>query len=121
MTENSQPNDNPDDGPHSQEIRHSQISAMVPAHVARGVFTTGAVVLQGQHEFIVDFLLRMQQPQQVVARVVMPPVVVNQMIALRIIWRYEERFGPVRMPVIPNQNPQQRQTASGVVRHSETG
>jgi hypothetical protein len=113
MTENSQPNDNPDDGPHSQEIRHSQISAMVPAHVAKGVFTTGAVVLQGQHEFIVDFLLRMQQPQQVVARVVMPPIVVNQMImALKDnLARYEERFGPVHMPVIPNQNPQHRQTA----------
>jgi hypothetical protein len=82
--------------------------------VARGVFTTGAVVLQGQHEFIVDFLLRMQQPQQVVARVVMPPVVVNQFIqALQEnLHRYEDRFGPVQMPVIPNQNqPQQRQSA----------
>jgi hypothetical protein len=55
----------------------------------------------------------MQQPQQVVARVVMPPIVVNQMImALKDnLARYEERFGPVHMPVIPNQNPQQRQTA----------
>jgi hypothetical protein len=103
----------PEDGPHSQEIRHSHIGALVPAHVARGVFTTGAVVLQGQHEFIVDFLLRMQQPQQVVARIVMPPVVVNQFIsALQDnIHRYEERFGPIQLPVIQNQGQQQRQSA----------
>jgi len=108
------PADNPpDDGPHSQEIRHAHIGALVPAHVAKGVFTTGAVVLQGQHEFIVDFLLRMQQPQQVVARVVMPPVVVSQLImALKEnLQRYEDRFGPVQMPVMPNSGPQQRQSA----------
>lgn len=108
------PDDIPGEGPHSQEIRHSHIGALVPAHVAKGVFTTGAVVLQGQHEFIVDFLLRMQQPQQVVARVVMPPVVVNQFIlALKEnIQRYEDRFGPVQMPA--NQGavpPPQRQSA----------
>lgn len=101
------------EGPQSQEIRHSHIGALVPTHVARGVFTTGAVVLQGQHEFIVDFLLRMQQPQQVVARVVMPPAVVNQFIAAlhENISRYEDRFGPIHMPAIPNQNQQQRQSA----------
>jgi hypothetical protein len=99
--------------PHSQEIRHSQVSAVVPAHLARGVFTTGAVVLQGQHEFIVDFLLRMQRPQQVVARVVMPPFVVNQLImALKDnLQRYEDRFGPIHMPVIPNADQQPRQSA----------
>ena len=114
MTDPSTPDEpSENDGPQSQEIRHSHIGALVPAHVARGVFTTGAVVLQGQHEFIVDFLLRMQQPQQVVARVVMPPVVVNQFIAAlkENIQRYEDRFGPIQMPVIPNQPQQQRQSA----------
>ena len=113
MSDSPPPEDTPEQGPQSQEIRHSHIGALVPAHVARGVFTTGAVVLQGQHEFIVDFLLRMQQPQQVVARVVMPPFVVNQLIqALQEnIHRYEERFGPVQMPVIPNAIQQPRQSA----------
>jgi len=114
MTDQPHPEGPSDDGPHSQEIHHAHIGALVPAHVAKGVFTTGAVVLQGQHEFILDFLLRMQQPQQVVARVVMPPVVVSQLIiALREnLHRYEERFGPVQMPVIPNAGqPQQRQSA----------
>lgn len=118
MTDPSSPDEPTDEpseneGPQSQEIRHSHIGALVPTHVARGVFTTGAVVLQGQHEFIVDFLLRMQQPQQVVARIVMPPVVVNQFIAAlkENIQRYEDRFGAIHMPVIPNQNQQQRQSA----------
>ncbi|MEI7698766.1 MAG: DUF3467 domain-containing protein [Planctomycetia bacterium] len=104
----------PDDGPHSQEIRHAHIGALVPQHVARGVFTTGAVVLQGQHEFIVDFLLRMQQPQQVVSRIVIPPPVVSQFIAALQdnLKRYEDRFGPVHMPVQPTPaQPQQRQSA----------
>ncbi|MFN5285172.1 MAG: DUF3467 domain-containing protein [Planctomyces sp.] len=112
MTEHPENQPSPD-APQSQEIRHASIGALVPAHVARGIFTTGAVVLQGQHEFIVDFLLRMQQPHQVSARIVMPPVVVGQFIAalqdnLR---KYEDRFGPIQLPVIPNQGQQVRQSA----------
>ena len=80
MNEHPENQPNPD-APQSQEIRHASIGALVPAHVARGIFTTGAVVLQGQHEFIVDFLLRMQQPHQVASRIVLPPIVVAQFIA----------------------------------------
>jgi hypothetical protein len=69
------------EGPYWEEIQHAQISAVVPERVARGVFSTGAVVVQGPHEFILDFLLRMSQPQQVAARVVLPPGVVMQFIA----------------------------------------
>lgn len=103
-----------DDSPHSQEIRHSHVGALVPAHVARGVFSTGAVVLQGQHEFIVDFLLRMQQPQQVAARVVLPPGVVAQFIGAlqENLARHENRFGPIVIPPNPDQGAQgQRQSA----------
>ncbi|MDA1014358.1 MAG: DUF3467 domain-containing protein [Planctomycetota bacterium] len=95
-------------GPHSQEIRHQQISALVPEHVARGTFSTGAVVLQGGHEFIIDFLLRMTQPQQVAARIVLPPSVVPRLIqALQEnLKKYEDRFG---RPAAPPQPPQQQQ------------
>ncbi len=62
-----------EEGPFCEEIQHSQVSAVVPERVARGVFSTGAVVVQGAHEFILDFLLRMSQPQQVAARVVLSP------------------------------------------------
>ncbi len=76
------PRDEP--SPQSQEIRHSQVSALVPKAVARGVFSTGAVVLQGAHEFIIDFLLRMTMPHQVAARVVIAPSVLGRFItALR--------------------------------------
>jgi hypothetical protein len=90
-----------EEGPYCEEIQHAQISAVVPERVARGVFSTGAVVVQGAHEFILDFLLRMSQPQQVAARVVLPPGVVMQFIAalsdnLR---NYESKYGP---PLIPN-------------------
>lgn len=106
---NNPPNSDglPDDGPQSQEIRHSHIGALVPSNVARGTFSTGAVVLQGQHEFIVDFLLRMQQPQQVAARVVLPPGVVAQFIqALQEnIQKHEDRFGGIPMPAVPPQPP----------------
>ena len=91
---------------HTQEIRHSQVSARVPEGVSRGVFSTGAVVLQGGHEFILDFLLRISTPQQVVARVVLPIGVVPQMIrALRDnLNNYEKRFGT---PTIPTPLPPQ--------------
>ncbi len=107
MNSQPHPEGSPQDGPHSQEIRHSHIGALVPAHVARGTFSTGAVVLQGQHEFIVDFLLRMQQPQQVAARVVLPPGVVAQFIqALQDnLQKYEERFGVIALPAIPPPEP----------------
>ena len=114
MSNDQHPEGVPDDGPQSQEIRHSHIGALVPAHVARGTFSTGAVVLQGQHEFIVDFLLRMQQPQQVAARVVLPPSVVAQFIqALQDnLRKYEDRFGEIPAANNPPQPPgAQRQSA----------
>ena len=97
------PEENSADMPQSQEVRHSHVGALVPAHVARGTFSTGAVVLQGQHEFIVDFLLRMQQPQQVAARIVMPPAVVSQFIQAlnENIKKHEDRFGQITLPSSP--------------------
>lgn len=81
--------------PQSHEVRHSQLSALVPEHVRRGVFSTGAVVLQGPHEFIIDFLLRMTRPHQVAARVVMTPAVVGRLIAAlrENLQNYEKSFG----------------------------
>ncbi len=86
-----------DEGPRSQEVQHQQLSARVPDHVAQGVFSTGAVVLNGPHEFILDFLLRMTRPHRVAARVVLPPPVVPRMIAAlrENLGNYETRFGPI--------------------------
>lgn len=89
--------------PQSEEIRHSQVSARVPERIARGVFSTGAVVVQGAHEFIIDFLLRMTNPQQLAARIVMPPTVVGQLIAAlgENLSNYERKFGPPTGPPMP--------------------
>lgn len=83
------------------QVQHKQISARVPESVARGVFSTGAIVLVGANEFIMDFVIRMAQPHQVAARVVVPHAVMPQLIAaLRAnLDRYRQRFGdPPEMP-----------------------
>lgn len=95
----NEPNPPEESGPKSQEVRHTHVSALVPEHVAKGAFSTGAVVVQGTHEFIVDFLLRMTNPQQLAARVILPPGVVGQLISalgdnLR---NYERKFGPAML------------------------
>src|SRR5947209_12664595 len=69
------------DGAFTQEIQHSQLSARVPERVSRGVFSTGAMVLQGPYEFVIDFMLRMSQPQQIVARVALPLALMPSLIA----------------------------------------
>ncbi len=83
-------------GSYSQEIQHQQISARVPEKVARGVFSTGAMVFQGQHEFVIDFVLRMAQPQQISARVVLPLSIMPSLIAAlrENLNNYQSKFGP---------------------------
>ena len=82
-------------------VRSSHIGALVPAHVARGVFSTGVAVMHGTHEFVVDFLLQMQQPQQIVARVILAPAVVSQLIVAlnENMGKYQDRFGPIQAPI----------------------
>jgi len=89
--------------PQTEEIRHSQVGAIVPERVARGVFSTGAVVVQGTHEFIIDFLLRMTNPHRIAARVVLTPTVVGQLIAAlrENLNNYEKKFGPPMVPTAP--------------------
>jgi hypothetical protein len=72
------------------------LSARVPERVARGVFTTGQVVLDGPKEFVVDFFQHLTRPHQVVARVVMTPATVTEVIgALRTnLENYTRAFGP---------------------------
>lgn len=95
----------------SQEVQQSHVGALVPESVSRGVFSTGAVVLNGQHEFILDFLLRMTKPHQVAARVVLPPPVVPRMIqALKEnLENYRKRFGEPELPEAAKPKPGQQQ------------
>lgn len=87
------------------QVKHPQLSARVPEHVSRGVFSTGVIVMTGQTEFVLDFVLRMAHPQQIVSRVVLPLAVIPQVIAAvrDNIGKYQNRFGEI--PSQPNPQP----------------
>lgn len=116
MTSDEQdPSPNPDDSsqerpePINQQIQHSAVSARVPAGIGRGVFSTGAVVFNGQTEFITDFLMRLGSPHGVVARVVLSPQVFGGFVnALREnLGNFNDQFGaPAKLPQPPPGQPQ---------------
>ncbi len=100
----SQPPQGPDS--FTQSFQHSQVSARVPEKVGRGIFSTGVLVLQGAHEFVLDFVQGMVQPRQVVARVVLAPSMIPSLLgALREnLNLYQNQFGPppsIRPPAQP--------------------
>ena len=88
-------------GQFNQRIQHAPVTARVPDRIARGVFSTGVIVIDGPYEFVLDFVMGLVQPRQVVARVIMSPVVVEQFVyAIRDnVAKYEGRFG--KIPEIP--------------------
>jgi hypothetical protein len=125
--ENSNPDTPEEKDIQSQEVQHSQIGALVPEEVARGTFSTGAVVLNGAHEFILDFLLRMTKPHQIAARVVLPPPVVPRMIQALTenLENYRKRFGEPQLPPgaqpQPGQAPQQQVNAQDLYEELKWG
>src|SRR5271154_2408507 len=100
---NVQPPANPP-GPFSEQIKHQPISARVPERVARGVFSTGALVMDGPNEFVLDFLQGLTRPYQIVARVVVVPAVMEQMLNAigDNLNKYAQNFGPP--PQLPKNN-----------------
>jgi hypothetical protein len=96
-----------DQGAYTQEIKHQQVGARVPEKVSRGVFSTGALVLQGPHEFVIDFVLRMTNPHHISARVILPFTLIPSFIhALREnLSNFTKRFGPP--PGLPTPPPNQ--------------
>lgn len=92
-------------GAFSQDIRVSQTTARVPEKVRSGICSTGAIVLNGPHEFMVDFVQRLASPQQLAARIVIPPTLMPSLIkALQDnIANFTSRFGPP--PTLPSPPP----------------
>lgn len=90
---------------YGQQIKHRQLSARVPENIGLGKFSTGAIVLTGASEFVVDFLVRMSRPFQVASRVVLPHGAMLQLIkALKDnIRKHEDRFGAI--PDMPRPDP----------------
>ena len=107
MAQPYHPEDRPDPNDNMPAMR-----ARVPEHVSRGVFSTGAIVMTGSTEFILDFVQNLGRPHQVVARIILPHVVMPQFAdALSTnIELYRQRFGP-----LPNSNPTPPQGSAGAV------
>jgi hypothetical protein len=105
------PDENPkppgEPGTYSQEIQHAQVSARVPEKVSKGVFSTGAMVFQGQHEFVIDFVLRMAQPNMIAARVILPLSIMGSVLAAlrENLGNYTSKFGPPPALPMPPQPP----------------
>lgn len=95
----------PDDRPDPSD-RQPTVRARVPDHVHRGVFSTGAIVMTGPNEFVIDFVQNLGRPFQVVARVVMPHAVMPQFVdALgKNIDLFRQRYGP--LPTVANRSEQ---------------
>jgi hypothetical protein len=109
MSESEQPQDQGN----TQEVRAQHLSARIPDGVSPGVFSTGAIVMTGGTEFILDFVQNIGRPHQVVARIVMPHAVMPQFIEAlkKNIDIYKQRFGPPpEMPKPPKQQQQRRLT-----------
>lgn len=109
MSSESQPppSDRPDPGDANPALR-----ARVPEHVADGCFSTGAIVMTGPSEFIVDFLQTIGRPHKVAKRVVIPHPVMPQFIdALNTnLELYKNRFGEPSSPPVQPQNQARRPT-----------
>lgn len=96
MTDGYSPSeDRPDPAEHAPHLR-----ARVPDHVAHGAFSTGAIVVTGPNEFIIDFLQTIGRPHRVASRVIIPHAVMPQFIdALgKNLGLYRDRFGDPPSP-----------------------
>jgi len=54
--------------------------ARIPEHVARGEVSTGVIVVTGGTEYVLDFVRNLPRPNMIVARVVLPHMVMPQFI-----------------------------------------
>jgi hypothetical protein len=99
---------NPDDaknaGAYSQQFQNQPVAARLPVHVGRGVFTTGVLIQDGPHEFVLDFLQALTQPKQIVGRVVLSPGVMLALVRTlsENLNRFIQQFGaPAALPTPP--------------------
>ena len=78
----------------------------MPERVARGVYSTGQIVLDSPKEIVIDFLQGLTRPPQVAARVVMTPGTAAEFIvALRQnLENYHRMFGPPQQLPPPGPN-----------------
>ena len=93
-------------GAFSQQFQNQPVAARVPTEVGRGIFTTGVVVQDGSHEFVLDFLQGLSRPPQIAGRVVLSPSVMDALV--RTLGdnfdKFVQQFGaPAPLPPPPTQ------------------
>jgi hypothetical protein len=90
-------------GAFSQQFQNQPVAARLPAHVGKGVFTTGVLVQDGPNEFVLDFLQALSQPKQIVGRVVLAPGVMAALIRTLAenLSRFVQQFGPPAALPVP--------------------
>ncbi len=95
------PGDENQPEPVHAEFQHRAVTARLREEVRGGVFANAAIVLSGNFEFVIDFVLRLGKPDLIMARIVLPIPVTEQFVkALRgSIENYEREFGEI--PPIP--------------------
>jgi hypothetical protein len=71
------------------------VSALVPEHVSRGVFSTGVIAITGNTEFVLDFVLTIGSPSAVVSRVICTHEVLRRIVAAirRNVESFTDRLG----------------------------
>jgi len=96
-------NDTPSEGQPAPGESGQNLRARIPDHVGEGVFSTGAIVVTGPTEFVLDFVQNISRPHRVATRVILPHPVLPQFLdALRKnLEIYKGRFGAPADPPKP--------------------
>ena len=103
-----QPDPNRPEGLEHQQVQVPGVTARVPPSVGNGCFSTGAIVMTGQHTFVLDFLQQMGVPANLVSRVVLPHAVLPRFIEAlqQNLNMYAQKFG--NPPELPKPPPDQK-------------
>ncbi len=103
----------PENQPEQPDNNNPALRARVPDNIGDGCFSTGAIVMTGPSEFIVDFLQTIGRPHRVAKRVVIPHPVMPQFIEAlgKNLELYKSRFGDPPAPP-QQQNPEQARRPS---------
>jgi hypothetical protein len=111
------PNEPEPDKVFVQPFNHQPVSARVPERIARGVFTTGQLILDSPKEFVIDFLQGLTRPHQVAARVVVTPATMAEFVqALRQnVDNYVKQYG--QPPPVPQPPQERRPTIQEIYEH----
>ena len=104
----NEPEDTGSGGPpkEPQQVHVSGATARVPESIGKGVFGTGAIVMVGQYNFVLDFVQQFGSPVQLAARVVLPHAVLPQFVQAleQNIAMFTDKFGsPPPIPRPENQ------------------